>query len=68
MYFPIRRSLPARPEPDNTFQDDSTIIRDGINSSFAFEQSVDPWTVPVSACRISSCKHFAFFLRFQTRK
>jgi len=26
MYFPIRRSLPARPEPDNTFWDDSTIF------------------------------------------
>ena len=24
MYFPIRRNLPARPEPDNTFWDDST--------------------------------------------
>jgi len=24
MYFPIRRSLSARPEPDNTFWDDST--------------------------------------------
>jgi len=24
MYFPIRRSLPPRPEPDNTFLDDST--------------------------------------------
>ena len=24
MYFPIRRSLPARPEPDNTFWDDGT--------------------------------------------
>ena len=25
MYFPIRRNLPARPEPDNSFWDDSTI-------------------------------------------
>jgi len=27
MYFPIRRSLPARPEPDNTFWDDSTAVQ-----------------------------------------
>jgi len=27
MYFPIRRSLPVRPEPDNTFGTDRTILR-----------------------------------------
>jgi len=27
MYFLIRRSLPARPEPDNTFWIDSTVTR-----------------------------------------
>ena len=26
MHFPIRRSLPARPEPDNTFWTASTLV------------------------------------------
>jgi len=43
MYFPIRRSLPARPEADNTFWDDSTLefrvpVPHGRSKSFQIVQ------------------------------
>jgi len=40
MYFPIRRSLPTRLEPDNTFWDDSTSCLKSIDRSNFFFKSL----------------------------
>jgi len=42
MYFPVRRSLPARPEPDNTSLTDGTfrfVILHGKNERGAFDSA-----------------------------
>jgi len=63
MYFPIRRSLPARPEPDNTFWDDSTIIDrtlsplDALRLPTLAENQTGDWQLREVSRTISSSKN-----------